>query len=653
MATIGSIGISMWLNKSRLDKGLSGASLSLTGFAKSATGAGLALAGLNTAMGLVHLGQSVVTSALETEKAMTGLQKATDLGPAGVAALKGELQQLSTTIPGVKVEDLYSIATAGAKLGVAAPDLAKYAAGVAKVSLAIDDLPAAEIADQIGKVNSVFKLGVAGTEQLGSAIDKLADSGVSSASSILAVTQRISGTASAARISAPEATALAAALLDTGTQAELGATTLQRLIMGLNDVGAQKGFADAIGVSAAEFARQVEASPIKAIQDFLAALSRMDAAAQQTAIKAIGIDGAQAAGEIQKLSQQTETVTRYVGLANHEFATLNQLNSSLALETERVGGSLQIASNHIGILSDKIGTALLPVLGEAVSLFNELATSAETPASGLRGFLEGALSAIPGFQLMQMQGRAKEMVRQAHEAAAAASKAEQAKKAAAKAEAVRRNAAGDGASLAGGVDAAKLAAAGSALSVIGSRTAAVMESIRSPAEKLDATMMELNALYSVGALSLVDYSRAMAAATAESDALTASTQSLADLKPVDAAKALAGQFAGIAGALPGAGLAGLAASMNAAALTAGSIEPMLEQKDDRSGPKFAAAMELGSQEARSTLLNFRANQSGDPIRQVAKTGQEQLKAQNKANELLTRIAANGAAGTTLAPATGL
>jgi hypothetical protein len=51
--------------------------------------------------------------------------------------------------------------------------------------------------------------------QLGSAFDKLADSGVSSASGILNVVQRISGTAVASKISAQEASALAAALLDT------------------------------------------------------------------------------------------------------------------------------------------------------------------------------------------------------------------------------------------------------------------------------------------------------------------------------------------------------------------------------------------------------------------------------------------------------
>lgn len=347
---------------------------------------------------LLHALRGVVTAPVALEKAFAGLAKATDLDPAGLKAMKAELFGLSTSVKGVALGDLISIATTGGKMGIASADLGRFAEGVAKISTAIDDMPAGEIADQIGKLNTVFKLGVEGTMQFGSAIDKLADSGVSSASGILAVSQRISGTAVAAGVTAQETTALAAALLDTGTHSELAASALLRLIQGLNDVEQQEGFADAIGVSAEKFAKQVETKPIVAIQAFLRALKGMNAAAQHKTLDAVGFKGATGAGEIQKLSQQSETLARYVGLANSEFRTLEQINKSYAATAGLVSAKWETFKNQIQILLDKVGGGLLPAFGAILdagsSAANGLVAAFESIRAGVDSFA-GLVVSIP------------------------------------------------------------------------------------------------------------------------------------------------------------------------------------------------------------------------------------------------------------------
>ena len=80
-----------------------------------------------------------------------------------------------------------------------------YAEGVAKLSTAVEDMPAGDIVDQVGGAAVVFKLGADGVFKLGSAFDKLADSGLSSFSGIANVVSRISGAAVASKISAAEA----------------------------------------------------------------------------------------------------------------------------------------------------------------------------------------------------------------------------------------------------------------------------------------------------------------------------------------------------------------------------------------------------------------------------------------------------------------
>jgi TP901 family phage tail tape measure protein len=313
--------------------------------------------------------------AIDLEKKFIGLQKATDLDPSGMKALEGQLQKLATTMPGISYDNLIAIATTGAKMGIAAGDLAEYTAGIAKVSTAMDDIPAEQIADQIGKINAVMGLGVQGAMQLGSAIDKLADSGSSGAADILNITQRLSAATVVAKISAAETTALAAALLDTGTQAELGASALGRIIMALNEVDSRKGFAKVLGISAEEFAAKVKAGPMETLTEFLKQVKTLDASSQIEALKGIGIEGVQGIGEIQKLVLSVDKLGDYTAKANHEFATLDQVNKSYAASSAGVGARIEMLKNQILLLGQKIGDFLMPAIRVGINLLSGLTTT--------------------------------------------------------------------------------------------------------------------------------------------------------------------------------------------------------------------------------------------------------------------------------------
>lgn len=386
MATVGSIRIGMSVATAKFAKDLDTARAKLNAFAAGIKGT---LGGLGLALGLHQLGKATIGTAVGMESAMANLAKATDFDPAGLAALKTELLQLSTTIRGVKLDDLLKIATAGGKLGVAKEDLVAYTDGIARLSVALDDIPAEVLTEEIGKLNAVFRLGVRGSLQLGSAIDKVADSGVSSAKDILDVTQRISGSAKAAKVTAAESIALAGALLDTGTNAELGATSLQKMLMALNNVGKQERFAETLGVSAEDFAAKVRDSPISAIQEWLAKLKTLDAASQQVAIKGVMGKGAQGIGEIQKLAQQAETLAKYLGDANSEFRTLNQITSSYERNAATTRAGWEQAGNRLKVLGDTIGSALLPGVNTGLGLVGDLATGISDSFGESRTVLAG------------------------------------------------------------------------------------------------------------------------------------------------------------------------------------------------------------------------------------------------------------------------
>ena len=412
-ARVGTIVIGMRAGVGGLSKDLGQARGELAGFEGSFQGS----LGKLAAMGggayalekLAGAASDAVAVAADLETRFVGLAKATDLGDGAFGTLKDQLRTLSVELRGVPVEDLIGIATTGAKMGVAADELVPFTEGVAKLSTAMDDVPAEQIAEQIGKINAVFEMGTRGTMQLGSAIDRLADSGISSASGIMEVAQAVSGTARISKIGAADTLALSAALLDTGTDAGLAATTLQRLMLGMSSVKSQAGFADALGLSVDQLKQRLGTDATGVLYDFLAALKAMDAETQQTAIGSIlGRDAPQAIGEIQKLALQVDSARKYAGLAREEFGSLNQISQSYGKTAETLAARQDQFNNRIKLLQEEAGLAFAPlkegalefaidVIPTVTGVIDGISTGFQTAQATVTWFVWGS---VKGFAAM-------------------------------------------------------------------------------------------------------------------------------------------------------------------------------------------------------------------------------------------------------------
>jgi TP901 family phage tail tape measure protein len=390
MATVGFISITTGVDTRGFAKGFKTARGQLASFNAAIGSAKTALAGLGVALGARALGEQFVGTAVEVEKRVTGLAKATDLAGPGLAGMKAAIVGLSTELRGVSSEELFEIATIGAKSGKSGAALVAYTELVAKLAPTIDDIPVAELADSLAKIDSVFKLGAKGAGQLGSAIDKVADSGAASASGIIEFTQRVSGTAVASKVTAQQVIALGGALLDTGVNSELAATSTQRLLQAF--AGSEDTFGSVVG--------------------FLQQLRQQDAATQLQSLKAIGIDGVQAQGVIQSLAQNVPSLTKYVGMANEEFKTLNQLTMSYNATAETTGARWENFKNKIEAIADTIGGLLLPTINSALDGFGGLGeggnsaavkiTAALDSVSGGIGFVADVLAMVKnGFVAVQ------------------------------------------------------------------------------------------------------------------------------------------------------------------------------------------------------------------------------------------------------------
>jgi hypothetical protein len=132
-------------------------------------------------------------------------------------------------------------------------------------------------------------------------------------------------------------------------------------------------FAKVMGTSAKEFGQTIKDKPIVAIEGFLKSLNKLDSASQLSALKAIGFEGAQGSGEIQKLARQTDSLTKYVKLANEEFRTLGQINKSYAAGSSTTAATFTQVANKVQILASTIGATLLPTVDAIVTAFGGVA----------------------------------------------------------------------------------------------------------------------------------------------------------------------------------------------------------------------------------------------------------------------------------------
>jgi TP901 family phage tail tape measure protein len=392
MGLIKDVRIGMSVDSKGLTTGLKTAEAQLGQFGKAASAMKGVMAGLGGAFAVGEIASGIKASvgrAIDLEKAMTGLSKATDLEGSGLASMKTELFGLATSLKGVKLDDILKIATTGAKMGVAADELVGYTRGVAMLSTALDDIPADLVAEQIGTINTVFKLGTGGATQLGSAIDKLADSGLSSSAGIMDVTSRVSGMAKALGLGADQTVSLAAALLDTGTAAEAGAGSLTMLLGALARVENHKDFATVIGTSAEKFAEMVRTRPIEAIQSFLGALGKLDAGTQLKALDLVGITADRGASNIQKLTEKVGDLSKYLGMASHEFAHQTQIQQSYKKTAEQTSAAWDNFTNRLDVMKNSIGTTGLPVINSTLETMGTHVTQLTGLMDQLKGRLEG------------------------------------------------------------------------------------------------------------------------------------------------------------------------------------------------------------------------------------------------------------------------
>lgn len=321
-----------------------------------------------------------IKAAADFETAMLGVAKQVEGARDASGRLTGvyfdmarQVQLLGREIP-IATNELAAMVAAGARMGVAKDQLIDFTRTAAMMADAFE-LPAGQLADDMGKIAGLFKIPIPAIGQLADAINYLDDNAISKGGDIIDFLTRTGGVASSVKVTGQEMAALGSTLLTLGERAETASTAANAMFSKL--AAATKGTkkfqaaVDEIGMSSAAIEKGMQKDAMGTMMKVMQAIGKLPKEKQLGVM--VELVGLEHSDTLAKLANGTDELRRQLALANSEAAK-GSMGREFAARLQTTNAQFAIMKNRAGELAVNIGSALLPAVN---GLFSVLAPVVE------------------------------------------------------------------------------------------------------------------------------------------------------------------------------------------------------------------------------------------------------------------------------------
>ncbi|BDA14022.1 hypothetical protein KAM339_025630 [Aeromonas caviae] len=321
----------------------------------------------------VALGATVaapVVMAANFETAMLGVAKQVDGARDSSGKLTSvyyemgkQIQQLGREIP-LTTNEIADMVTAGARMGVARDQLIDFTRTSAIMADAFE-LPAGELADNMGKIAGLFKIPIPAIGELADSINYLDDNAISKGGDIIEFLTRTGGVASAVKVTGNEMAALGSTLLTLGERTETAGTATNAMFQkfAAADKGTKK-FKSALkelGISAAEVQKGMQQDSTATMMKVMDAIGKLPKE-QQLGVM-VELVGLEHSDTLAKLANNTGEWRRQLALANSEAAK-GSMSREFAARLETTTAQWILMKNAVSEVAVNIGSVLLPAIND-------------------------------------------------------------------------------------------------------------------------------------------------------------------------------------------------------------------------------------------------------------------------------------------------
>lgn len=329
----------------------------------------------------VALGATVaspVVMAAKFETAMLGVAKQVDGARDSSGKLTSvyyemgkQIQQLGREIP-LATNEIADMVTAGSRMGVARDQLIDFTRTSAMMADAFE-LPAGELADNMGKIAGLFKIPIPAIGELADSINYLDDNAISKGGDIIEFLTRTGGVASAVKVTGQEMAALGSTLLTLGERTETAGTAANAMFQkfAAADKGT-KNFKSALkelGISSAAVQKGMQQDATGTMMKVLAAIGKLPKEKQLGVM--IELVGLEHSDTLAKLANNTEKWRRQLALANSEAAK-GSMSREFAARLQTTNAQWTLMKNRTSEVAVNLGSVLLPAINDTFKAISPL-----------------------------------------------------------------------------------------------------------------------------------------------------------------------------------------------------------------------------------------------------------------------------------------
>lgn len=303
--------------------------------------------------------------------------------------------------------DLYDMAAAGLRMGVASNDILGFTRNTAKLAAALE-LDPGETAERFAKLGTVFKLSQDQLMGLGDAINYLDDQTTAKGGEIIDFMARVGGSAGLVKITAGQVAAIGTALISMGETAETAGTStaalFSKLAMGDKNTKAAREAFKELGLSAGQMSKAVQKDAIGAMEMLFDRVRKLPEASRTGVL--VDIFGQEHVGKIAKLVTGTKELASALEAVNGE-ASKGSVQKEFQNTISTTNAQMVLLSNRMADVADNIGTVLLPSVNDAASTIGKFTTVVANFAQehpGLTKAVVGTAVALTSLKVATLAG---------------------------------------------------------------------------------------------------------------------------------------------------------------------------------------------------------------------------------------------------------
>jgi len=300
----------------------------------------------------------------ESEDAMLGLQKTTELTAREINGLVAEMSRLSGDVTSTTKAELLAIAEAAGRMGIeGAENISAFTKSIDALSSATG-LAGDETAQAIAQILNVTGEAQSNVVGVSSVIAELGNTTATTEEQIVHFAKRLATDTKTAKLTSAEVLGIASSMAEMGLQAEGASTVIGRTFRFIEDAvkGGGKAMEDLqriTGQTEAEIQQAFGEDKVALFSSFVGGISRVQDSGEtlNSILSDMGIKSDENARILGLLSQTYGTLNQNVATANKAFIEGNAHFEEMAKKEAALSSSMQRLQNRIKGLAEIMGEA--------------------------------------------------------------------------------------------------------------------------------------------------------------------------------------------------------------------------------------------------------------------------------------------------------